>query len=580
MARVIGWVVGLFLLVVVVGIGGIAVSSGDDGSEVATISGYTATFDVDKDGGMRVVEDIAVDFPVSRHGIFRFFDTWDAGDAHNRAIPRDIQVTRNGNSEPFELQNDQRGRYRVVKIGSADVTVSGQQQYRISYRIEGVLTPGADGSRTQFYWDLVPAGWAMPIRSAELTVHLPAEAQDVRCAVGAGSTSGCTATGEGTRTLTVEADALSPHTPVTIRAGLDIATPPADTLPWPSRLDPVLGRHPVLLGLVLLGALAAAGAGARLSRSVRERKPQFPVMYAPPEGIGPAQASYILTEQIKDSAFVASMMYAAERGALTLEQSGGDWTIAGIGDGGAWQRIDPVTQETAKALGVWGQGTAFTASRASVSSGQTLKTVLAGFKENTKTWARISGLMVSSGLGPFGGFVLVALTALTVWLGAFNPLNMSVVALIPGLFLIFGLGIGASGAGTKRTPAGRDLWSRVGGFKRILSTPSAEDRFDFSGRKELYTAYIPWAVAFGCADEWARKYRVETGEEPPAPSYLVGGYTGAHTAALVDQMVTSFDSAVSSAISAYQATQSSSSSGGGGGFSGGGGGGGGGGGSW
>ena len=135
-----------------------------------------------------------------------------------------------------------------------------------------------------------------------------------------------------------------------------------------------------------------------------------------------------------------------------------------------------------------------------------------------------------------------------------------------------------SGAGTKRTPAGRDLWSRVGGFRRILSTPSAQDRFDFAGRKDLYTAYLPWAVAFDCADEWAKKYRVETGEEPPAPTWFPA-YYGAHTGNYVSQMVDSFDSTVSSAISSYEATQSSSS-GGGGGFSGGGGGGGGGGGSW
>ena len=132
------------------------------------------------------------------------------------------------------------------------------------------------------------------------------------------------------------------------------------------------------------------------------------------------------------------------------------------------------------------------------------------------------------------------------------------------------------GAGTKRTPAGRDLWSRIGGFHRILSTPSAVDRFDFSGRKELYTAYLPWAVAFDCADEWAKKYRIETGEEPPVPVYFVG-YTGAHTGNYVDRWCDSFNATVSSAISSYEATQRSSS---GGGAVGGGGGGGGGGGSW
>ena len=89
---------------------------------------------------------------------------------------------------------------------------------------------------------------------------------------------------------------------------------------------------------------------------------------------------------------------------------------------------------------------------------------------------------------------------------------------------MFALELLRPGAGTKRTAAGRELWSRIGGFRRVLATPSSEDRFDFSGRKELYTAYIPWAVAFGVADQWAEKYRIETGEEPPTPVYFGSGY--------------------------------------------------------
>ncbi len=157
---------------------------------------------------------------------------------------------------------------------------------------------------------------------------------------------------------------------------------------------------------------------------------------------------------------------------------------------------------------------------------------------------------------------------------------MTMVALIPGAFAVFGSPMLKTGAGTKRTRQGRDLWSRIGGFHRVLSTPSSQDRFDFSGRQELYTAYIPWAVAFGCADEWAAKYRTETGTEPPVPHYFGSAYAGAAAGSYVDSMVSDFNDTVSSAISSYQATQSSSSSGGGGGFSGGGGGGGGGGGSW
>jgi uncharacterized membrane protein len=174
------------------------------------------------------------------------------------------------------------------------------------------------------------------------------------------------------------------------------------------------------------------------------------------------------------------------------------------------------------------------------------------------------------------GFGLMLVCA--IW----NPFGMTALGLIPGGFAVGGTSLMATGSGTSRTRAGRDLWSKVGGFRRMLATPSSKQRFDFSGRKELYTAYIPWAVALDCADEWAAKYRIEVGEEPPVPHYFAGAYAGSHTGDYVNSMVGDFNSTVDSAISSYNATQSSSSSGGGGGggFSGGGGGGGGGGGSW
>ena len=171
--------------------------------------------------------------------------------------------------------------------------------------------------------------------------------------------------------------------------------------------------------------------------------------------------------------------------------------------------------------------------------------------------------MQSAGLGCLGGLFVVGGGLLALAIAGANLFNMGLIALIPGMLALGAAPVIASGANTKRTATGRDLWSRVGGFYRVLSTSSSENRFDFSGRQELYTAYIPWAVAFDCADEWAKKYRIETGQEPPVPGYFPG-YTGAHTGNYTDQMVNSFSSTVDGAISAYQATQTSSSSGGGG----------------
>jgi uncharacterized membrane protein len=136
-----------------------------------------------------------------------------------------------------------------------------------------------------------------------------------------------------------------------------------------------------------------------------------------------------------------------------------------------------------------------------------------------------------------------------------------------------------SGRSTTRTATGRDVWSRTGGFARFLSTDSSESRFDAAAHLDWYPKYLPWAIALGVGEEWARRYQVQGITEPEVP-YVVGwgyghgthhdGFSGFHD---------SFNGAISAASATYAASQSSSSSGGGG-FSGGSGGGGGGGGSW
>jgi uncharacterized membrane protein YgcG len=328
---------------------------------------------------------------------------------------------------------------------------------------------------------------------------------------------------------------------------------------------------------VLLLAAAAAVAGAVASWSARERKPAFPLQYEPPPGIGPAEGMYIVSERVDNRAFVASLLWAAQQDAIILHRHDDDWTITDKSGTDGWGKLDPVTAAIAPLLG--GPGGQFTAKRHDVRTGQVLASRIETFEKETRDWGTKQGFLANTGLGSLGSLLVIG-AAVLAWVSAFGVwLGMSIIGVVPGAFALAASPLLATGAGTKRTAQGRDLWSRLGGFERVLSTPSSKQRFDFSGRQELYTAYIPWAVAFGCADAWAKKYRTEMGVEPPVPAYFGGMYVGDHTGDYVNQMVGDFSATVSSSISAYQATQSHSG-GGGGGFSGGGGGGGGGGGSW
>ena len=558
-------------------------SGGPGATETTTITRYLADFTVAANGDLTATETLTVEFPYGKHGIFRFFDRADPSSPHARRDPHDISVTMDGAPEPFALSTKSGGRYVVARIGDPNVTlVPGAHTYTIAYRIDGVLEPGTDSARTQFYWNLIPGGWAQEIDQARLTVHLPApitSSPPVQCAVGAGATTGCSrVVTEGRQNLVVTTGPLAPRTPVTIKAGLPIPTPPAGTtIPWSARWDPVLGDSVPALVVVLLLAAVSGAVGALVAHSAHERQPAYPLQYAPPDGVGPAEAMYVVTETVDNQAFVASLLWAAQQGAIDLTRDGDTWTITDKAGEAGWAKLDPVTAAVAPLLG--GPGGTFRASRGDVTSGKALQSRIAQFEAETRDWGKQNGYLTRAGLGAAGTLLTVGALFGVVAFGFFNWFGMSVTALIPGLFAVAALPLLLPSSRTKRTAAGRDLWSRLGGFRRVLSTPSSKERFDFAGRQELYTAYIPWAVAFGCADEWAKKYRTEVGTEPPVPAYFAGYYAGDHTGNYVNQMVGDFSSTVASSISAYQATPSHSS-GGGGGFSGGGGGGGGGGGSW
>ncbi len=447
-------------------------------------------------------------------------------------------------------------------------------RYEISYAVDDVLIDDPDSEGSRFYWQVLPGGWAQPIDAFRVRVQLPADAQRVRCAVGARVTSPCPPKGEGTDLLRLGLEDIPPFTPVTFQADLATPVPPlkGEEHAWGPEYDPVLGPVPAIV-LVVLAVLVALIVGLWLSYRVHERTPPFPLQYAPPPGIGPAQAAYVVNERVGKEQFVATVLHAAEQGAVDVERADDSWTIR---DRGTWGRLDPVTAGLAA---LTGPGGSFSATPKGVSAGQRLQEQLSQLEGDVKEWARRERLVVRGVLGGVGGLLVVAAFGVAIWIGVTAMFGMSLLAIVPGLFAVGAVGLLMPGSGTVRTKAGRELWSRIGGFKRVLSTPASKERFDFSGREELYTAYLPWAVAFGVASEWASKYRTETGTEPPVPAYFAGAYAGSDPGAHVSHMVSDFSSTVDSAIGSYKATQSSSS-GGGGGFSGGGGGGGGGGGSW
>ena len=179
-------------------------------------------------------------------------------------------------------------------------------------------------------------------------------------------------------------------------------------------------------------------------------------------------------------------------------------------------------------------------------------------------WAFDEGLLVRRRAELWVRVVNVAALVCVV-LAAIGWVFPSTIFAVPfALFFLLSSWSWHDGLGTRRTETGRQLWSQAGGFHRMLVTDSAEARFDFAARKDLYTAYLPFAVAAGAAALWAKKYQAITGLPAPQPEwYHSSGSNRSYFDSSGSSSFDSFESALSSSIGAYTASQSSSSSGGG-----------------
>jgi uncharacterized membrane protein YgcG len=134
---------------------------------------YTLGRDADGASTLRVVETLVAVFPADgdNHGI-------------ERAIPRSyarvdlglqiVSVT-DADGAPLEYstyEQDYDEGYLVVRIGSADRTVHGEQSYVIEYTMRDVVRTFGDTDVDEFYWDINGTGTAQPYGrvSAELTL--------------------------------------------------------------------------------------------------------------------------------------------------------------------------------------------------------------------------------------------------------------------------------------------------------------------------------------------------------------------------------------------------------------------------
>src|SRR5690606_5744262 len=135
---------------------------------------FDVTFEVAADGSVTITEAITVNAEGNsiRRGIFRDVPTRLATpDGRTIRLPFEvISVTRNGASEPYEVEGIDGG--QRIRIGSADALLRpGIHEYQITYRMGRAARMFAD--HDEFYWNATGNYWDFPIVRASALVVLP-----------------------------------------------------------------------------------------------------------------------------------------------------------------------------------------------------------------------------------------------------------------------------------------------------------------------------------------------------------------------------------------------------------------------
>ncbi len=565
--RVVAWLVRVLIVLGVLGALFInpTPSSNQGDVDTAIIRTYDAEFTITRSGDLSLVENLMVEMPSGKHGIYRIFDTADPRRPNVEHPVEVISVKRDGQAESFLPLESAKGT-ETIRIGLPNVVLEpGIHQYTIESRTSNVFEPGDDPNTTLWWWDVVGSGWSMRIDSAHVVAKLPTAPKSSRCVIGKDTPCEVSVLD---RQMIINTGELAPFEPVTVKLGFPAAALPAPIAPS--------GTSPWTIVFSVLTALAGAGVAFLLVRQTKEPAVGLPATFEPPEGIYPALGAKVIDEVNSPYALQATLFDLAERGLLSLEGDKSGWDITVIAEPSQTTMTAAEAEVLAK-LDLNFKGSQFHL-RKDKTAGEKVSQAQSALKSQVTVDARpylsfsVVGLLATAGawvaLGLTGFQIFVAFGGDVLW-----PLLAGTAAFA---FVSAGV-LFDRAAWSTRNPAGREMWSRVGGFARFLTTDSAETRFDFAQKMDLYPRYLPWAIVFGSADKWAQRYR-DQGIEPPTVPWLI--WSGSSSGFSMTSMSDSFNSSITGAASAYAASQAASSGGGGGGFSGGSGGGGGGGGSW
>jgi uncharacterized membrane protein YgcG len=511
---------------------------------------FTSDAEVQTDGSLTVTETIDYQFSEPRHGIIRSLVTRQRyDDAHERVFPLEVLDVSSPDGAPADYTVSDEGSVQEIRIGDPDRTVDGHHTYEITYRLGGLLNAQTDG--VELFWNATGNLTQVPTDRVQVNVRVPGAITDTACFEGAVGARGRCARNDitGERAL-FESDQLGPEEGLTV-----VVAFPADAVsPLPS---PILEESHTLAwgfqggperwggaGLALVAASGAVGFLAyRKGRDVRAvgsavdvafadersaaaRRPLFeakvgPVQFEPPDGMPPGLFGTLVDERADVRDVSATIVDLAVRGYLRIEEMdpGGerrrrdqDYRLVALRPADA--KLRPY--ESLLLGHLFADGDVVELSGLLAHFHEQMAEVREAMYRDVvdQGWFRARPDRTRRAWTAIGLMAVIAAAAITAILAA--TVGWGLVGL--GLLVAaLALVVGARWM-PARTAKGSGLLARALGFALFIRE-SESHRARFAEKANLFTEYLPYAVALGCTERWAKAF---AGLAITPPTWYVG----------------------------------------------------------
>lgn len=559
-----------------------------------TINRFHSDISISKDSSFSVKEIIEVEFQRPRHGIyrelpFRYVD--ELGNTH--ITPMEVLSVTDGSGKNWKTGIENRNNVVHIRIGDPEKYVSGKQTYIILYTVENALLFFDD--HDELYWNVTGNFWKAPIKeaSARLTLVTSNTSKNLwaSCYTGVldSRASECRYGTDGNSAEFLAKHELGPGEGLTIAFGWDkgLTSPASGMKVFLRKVKETWSfLMPFCSLFIMIHLWRTRGRDPRVRESVT-------VTYGPPQydnkPLLPAETGALIDEKLDPRDITSSIVGLAVKGYLKIGETKKEGLIfdttdyylskvkepdADLGtfeselmrclfpDSLQKRMVSEMKNTFYKNLGPLKQ---------TLYGGLVEKKYFLKNPEKVRYFYATAAVAVSA----LAVTAAVFLTRALVTSASFSPsllAGSAVAGLLAGLPVL-----AFSRIMPAKTKYGASAYMDTLGFREFMNR-AEKDRLERMGDKDLFSRFLPYAIALDVADNWAKAFE-GIYQDPPEWYTSPGGF-GTFNPYGFSHSINSMTSTLGTAIFSAPRGSGIAGSGLGGGGSSGGGFGGGGGGSW